>query len=205
MQCLPAGFSLATLTPIKCSSTDRVARGAPLCTDANLFAGFSTQLMKLLLHTFPRPKKEHLEAQRVERVHTCLDLCKLDSGKICTVHLALAIRITRIINLSPLSSFKTLCCHYKISRGKKTFLKAGERSAGALNLNPREMGLMSLTQSPTVNMAERGQGDTCFRSKILGLAVTGGWMDGWADGESDCCFSTLPLLFPFISLNVVFF
>lgn len=30
MQCLPAGFSLATLTPIKCSSTDRVA-GEHLC------------------------------------------------------------------------------------------------------------------------------------------------------------------------------
>lgn len=73
MQCLPAGFSLAMLTPIKCSSTDRVARGAPLCTDANLFAGFSTQLMKVLLHTFSKPKKEHLEAQRVERIHTCLD------------------------------------------------------------------------------------------------------------------------------------
>lgn len=94
MQCLPAGFSLATLTPIKCSSTDRVARRAPLCTHANLFAGFSTQLMKVLLRTFPKPKKEHLEAQRVERVHTWIK-GNLYLGKICTVHLTLAIRITR--------------------------------------------------------------------------------------------------------------
>lgn len=41
------------------------------------------------------------------------------------------------------------------------------------------MGLVSLTQSPTVNTVESGQGDTCFCSRILGLAVPGGWMDGW--------------------------
>lgn len=70
-----------------------------MCSDANLFAGCGTQLMKVLLHTFPKPKKEHLGAQRVERVHTCPDQRQAgfreDFPKTGTVHLALAIRITR--------------------------------------------------------------------------------------------------------------
>jgi len=111
MHCLPDGFSLATLTSIKRSCTDRVARKAPLCTHANLFTGCSAQLIKAPLHTFPKTKKERRkrsEAQRLKRVHNGWIKGELDLGKICTVHPALAVRI------SGCCQFKSLFCHSKL-------------------------------------------------------------------------------------------
>lgn len=65
MQSLPDGFSLVMLAPIKNSGTDRVARKAPLCAHANLFAGCSAQLINALLHTFPKNKEGPLQTFQV--------------------------------------------------------------------------------------------------------------------------------------------
>lgn len=111
MQRLLDGFSLATLMPIKRSGTDRVARKAPLCTHANLFAGCGAQLIKAPLHTFPKTKKERrkrLEAQGLKRVHNSWIKGELDLRKICTVLPMLAIRITGRYQ------FKSLFCHSKL-------------------------------------------------------------------------------------------
>lgn len=79
-----------------------MARRAPLCTHANLFAGCSRQVVEALLHAFPKAKEEccrRLEALVLERGHTQLDQGQLGLGKICTGQPELAIRIIRALQI----------------------------------------------------------------------------------------------------------
>lgn len=131
MQSLPDGFSLVMLTPIKNSDRDRVARKAPLCAHANLFAGCRAQLINAPLHTFPKNKEGTLQTFRVrdckgyalqleQRRAGFREDLYCSPGTCCQDQRELQIQL-------PVQSFKTLCWQYKVSRGDKKLLKAGER------------------------------------------------------------------------------